>query len=158
PQPQGLLQPKLAAGEINDPLEHEADRAAEQVIGTSATARAAPKVPAVVPCAVQTRTVVDQGVDELGTSAPLDLSVRARMESGFDHDFSGQRSAPRVQTKPRVGNRNDPFEREANHSLQTKLKVNTPGDMYEREADHVAEQVMRASDRSGVQANAAARL
>ena len=91
---QSILQPKLAVGEINDPLEHEADRVADHVTGPSATAHAKPKTLGVVPAAVQTRAVADvsdERVGELGAGARLELSVRARMEPRFGHDFSGVR-------------------------------------------------------------------
>ena len=42
--------------------------------------------------------------------------------------------------------------------IQTKLKVSQPGDQYEREADHVAEQIMRISDSDGPQAEVGERV
>ena len=93
-RPQGVLQPKLAAGESIDPLELEADRIAEQMTGTSTTAHVEPKIPAVVPAALQTRMaehVSDERPGELSAGAPLELSVRARMEPRFGYDFSSVR-------------------------------------------------------------------
>jgi hypothetical protein len=79
-----LVQPKLAAGDSSDPLEREADRIAEQVTGTNTAAHAA----------AQTRTaghMSNERVDGLGDGAPLEPSVRARMEPRFGHDFSSVR-------------------------------------------------------------------
>ncbi len=90
----GVIQAKLVVAQVDDPLEHEADRVAEQVTGPSATAHVEPKTPGVFPAAVQTRTVAHVSgdrVDELGGGAPLELSVRTLMEPRFGRDFSDVR-------------------------------------------------------------------
>jgi hypothetical protein len=64
----GDMQPNLTVGEVNDPLEHEADHVADE--------RAAPPAPPIVHEALR------------GPSAPLDASTRKRMESRLGHNFA----------------------------------------------------------------------
>jgi hypothetical protein len=92
PLPRGI-QAKLAVGQPNDPLEYEADRVAEQVTRPLATSHAGPQTSGIAP-AVPRPTFAntsDQRMADLGVGAPLEPSVRARLEPRFGHDFSGVR-------------------------------------------------------------------
>jgi hypothetical protein len=106
------MQPKLVVGEVNDPLEHEADCAADQVMRMAprdlAIAAAPPQLSAsgrgeeCDECAnergkLQRSTtppaeppIVPHGVDDVlrSNGQPLDSQTRAFMERRFGHDFS----------------------------------------------------------------------
>ena len=92
----GTLQRKLRIGEVNDPLEHEADRVADQVMSQSAETAIGHSPPRIqrlrnsggdfegeVPDSV-TRTLA-------GSGRPLDASLRQIFEPRFGRDFSGVR-------------------------------------------------------------------
>lgn len=103
----GTIQPKLAVGAVNDPLEHEADRVADQVMriseATSPLATAAPRISR--KCAeceeeerIQAKRVAnnreeedtpDIAADALASAGhALDAASRAFFEPRFRHDFS----------------------------------------------------------------------
>ena len=84
----GRLQAKLKVGAVDDPLEHEADRVANQVMR--------------MPVPVQTKRVGPEGskqaaappvIQEVLAShgQPLDAATRVLVESRFDRDFSDVR-------------------------------------------------------------------
>jgi hypothetical protein len=88
PRP-GVLQPKLAIGEINDPLEHEADRVADQAtrmpgapLRLSGSVSAAAEPAAAPP-------IVHEVLRDPGES--LDPATRSSVEPRFGFDFSGVR-------------------------------------------------------------------
>jgi|GEM_PF-4449364 len=106
----GVLQPKLAVGDINDPFEHEADRVAERVMRMldheAPTASSSQKISRkYITCENEKSSLrakpVEKSVarggreapgivhDVIGSSGqPLDLSARAMLEPRFGHDFS----------------------------------------------------------------------
>jgi Domain of unknown function (DUF4157) len=82
--PQGATQPTLAVGSVDDPLEHEADRVADQVMRTPASPPAARSgsyaSPAEAPASVH---------DVLAAPGhPLDTGASAFFEPRFGHDFA----------------------------------------------------------------------
>ncbi|MFT4102654.1 MAG: DUF4157 domain-containing protein [Burkholderiaceae bacterium] len=89
----GLLQRKLGIGASDDPLEREADRVADQVIGMTARSN-----PGAAPVSVQRATaagglasgaVPDSVERALARSgSPLAPTLRQDMEQRFGHDFS----------------------------------------------------------------------
>lgn len=111
PALESVIQAKLAVGEVNDPLEHEADRTADRVMRapepqlepTCACGGGCPKCQteklARGPARLQTNYV---GPGDLGSTVappivpevlrspgqPLDAATRAFMEPRFGHDFS----------------------------------------------------------------------
>jgi hypothetical protein len=91
----GTLQRKLNIGASNDPLEHDADRVAEQVMAAPmhATASRAPlRIQRHVAHAgeVSDSEMVPASVDRVlaGSGRPLDRMLRQDMEQRFGHDFS----------------------------------------------------------------------
>jgi hypothetical protein len=110
--PPGYLQPKLAVGQVDDPLEQEADRIADQVVGMAADGLAVSRAPAMqiarkyAACdreqELQKKTA-DAARDRLGEAPalvhdvlrlpghPLDAATRAFFEPRFGRDFSGVR-------------------------------------------------------------------
>jgi hypothetical protein len=103
------IQPKLAVGRVDDPLEHEADRIADQVVQMPAPDRSIAAAPAQLSrkcaaCEEEEQTLqskrdesseVTAGeapsiIDEVLRSpgAPLDRPTRSFMEPRFNHDFS----------------------------------------------------------------------
>jgi len=88
----GRLQRKLAIGSSNDPLEQEADRVAEQVLGNgtqSDFSRAPLSVRRHAPDTQLSREAppsVDRALAMSGS--PLDALLRQDMETRFGHDFS----------------------------------------------------------------------
>ena len=112
PQP-SIIQRKLVVGQTNDPLEHEADRVADQVIRMPA----APEIePAAAPPQISRKCAACKAEEEqlqkkeaetskatLGEASasvhevlrspgqPLDSATRAFMEPRFGHDFSSVR-------------------------------------------------------------------
>jgi len=109
PPPFGVMQRKLAIGAVNDPLEHEADRVADQVMRTPDRASSgvpAPPQPGRTWAAREDAAQVSRGkgadisntgageapdiVHEVLRSpgAPLDRAARSFMEPRFGHDFS----------------------------------------------------------------------
>jgi len=88
-----FLQRKLSVGAIDDPLEREADRVAEQVLTTSthsAVSRATPRIQRFSglpgPQGMTAPASVDRTLASPGR--PLDAPLRQDMESRFGHDFS----------------------------------------------------------------------
>jgi hypothetical protein len=89
---QGKLQAKLSVGPVDDPLEHEADRIAEQVLASDKpeAARATP---------VRVQRASGQGAGPVstvplsvertlaGSGRPLEAPVRSDMEQRFGHNF-----------------------------------------------------------------------
>jgi hypothetical protein len=104
-----FIQPKLIVGAVNDPLEHEADRVADQVIRMAgpnlSTMSAPPQVS--LKCAAEAteaRRELPSGVHsaiarERGRGQPLDERTRHRMEDALAHDFS----QVRVHADPTAG-------------------------------------------------------
>lgn len=92
-----MLQRQLAIGAVNDPLEQEADRIADQVLssGASATAGTAPlSIQRYTPSVVsQTLAPAPATVDAVLASSgtPLESGLRQSMEQRFGHDFSSVR-------------------------------------------------------------------
>jgi len=87
------LQRKLAVGSTGDPLEHEADRVAEQVLAAPARPGIAESPPAIQRAAAQPAAAIDEApasVHEVLASAgrPLDAPLRQDMEGRFGCDFS----------------------------------------------------------------------
>ena len=120
-----IMQPKLVIGEVNDPLEHEADRIADQVMRMPAPVRADGGATLQPQCAAceeaepsetlqakrhdsreSSNTEASPIVNEVLRSAgePLDASARAFFEPRFGRDFSqvrvhvGDRAAESVQS------------------------------------------------------------
>ena len=92
----GILQPKLAIGQVNDPLEHEAEHVAEQVIRIPDPGGKEGAAPL---SAEQTRPA-QAGGDEVpglvyevlrSPGQPLDPGTRAFFEPRLGHDFSSVR-------------------------------------------------------------------
>jgi len=92
-----VLQRQLAIGAVNDPLEHEADRIADQVLS-----RAAPAAAGSAPLSIQRHVsaAASGGLDTapatvdaaLASSGhPLQPALRQDMEQRFGHDFSSVR-------------------------------------------------------------------
>jgi Domain of unknown function (DUF4157) len=82
----GAIQAKLAVGQVNDPLEHEADRVADQVVRMPApNTLAAPRAAVGAPSVVQVHEVLRS------PGQPLDVATRAYFEPRFGRDFSGVR-------------------------------------------------------------------
>jgi Domain of unknown function (DUF4157) len=84
----GRLQAKLKVGAVDDPLEHEADRVADQVMRT--------------PAPVQTKRIGPEGSGQIAAppivqevlasrGQPLDMAIRAFVEPCFGRDFSDVR-------------------------------------------------------------------
>ncbi|MDO9236679.1 MAG: DUF4157 domain-containing protein [Aquabacterium sp.] len=87
------LQRKLAIGASNDPLEQEADRAAEQVLAApthSAVSGAPPRIQRYARQAAEGAETAPASVDRVlaGSGRPLDPALRQDMEQRFGHDFS----------------------------------------------------------------------
>jgi hypothetical protein len=86
------LQAKLTIGASNDPLEHEADRIADQVLtapGSAAASGSPPRIQRFAGQPVETATApasVDQALASSGR--PLEPALRRDMEQRFGHDFS----------------------------------------------------------------------
>jgi hypothetical protein len=115
----GRLQHKLSIGAANDPLEHEADRVADQVLAAPSPGRiaAAPaRIQRLAPQGAEASDAVPVSVDQTlrGGGRPLDRVTRDDMEQRFGHDFSqvrvhddgaAQRSAREVNARAyTVGN------------------------------------------------------
>ena len=93
PSLQGAIEPQLVVGLINDPLEHDSDRVAEQAL-------AVPAYPAVSGTPRQIQGISEQptgqpvaapaSVDDALASpgTPLEPTLRQDMEQRFGHDFS----------------------------------------------------------------------
>jgi hypothetical protein len=110
--PPGYLQPKLTVGQVDDPLEQEADRIADQVVGMAADGLAVSRAPAMqigrkyAACdgeqELQEKTA-DGARDRLGEAPALvhdvlrspghalDAATRAFFEPRFGRDFSSVR-------------------------------------------------------------------
>lgn len=93
PPVQCLLQRKLSIGSSNDPLEHEADRVAEQVMSTplNSTVNATP------PCIQRFSGQANEGANTApasvgrvlsGSGRPLEPVLQHDMGQRFGHDFS----------------------------------------------------------------------
>ena len=91
------LQRKLSIGASNDPLEHEADRVADQVLAMPSThgdvSHAPPRIQRFSSKASEQSDEAPESVHRVITSSgrPLDAPLRQDMESRFGHDFSGVR-------------------------------------------------------------------
>jgi hypothetical protein len=89
-----LLQPKLAVGQVNDPLELEADRSAQQVMLTTPASTAVGGSPlSIQRISGQSNGQMDAApasVDHVLASPgkPLEPGLRQDMEQRFGHDFS----------------------------------------------------------------------
>jgi hypothetical protein len=101
----GVIQPKLAVGAVDDPLEREADRVAEQVI---------------------------RGSVMVGSPGHAPTKVSRRCAACEDEAEKLHPKLASVLPAPRLPG-----------FIQAKLKVGDVDDPLEREADRVAEQVMR---------------
>jgi hypothetical protein len=77
PSRAGALQPKLAIGPVDDPLEQEADRVADQLLQ--------PKPAGTLEAAGEAPDVVQEVLRSPGR--PLDAATRAFFEPRFGHDF-----------------------------------------------------------------------
>lgn len=87
------LQAKLAIGAINDPLEQEADRIADQVLAApthTAVSGAGPRIQRFAGHTVAETNTAPASVDQVLSDAgrPLEPPLRHDMEQRFDHDFS----------------------------------------------------------------------
>jgi len=87
------LQRKLTIGSANDPLEHEADRVADQVIAGTATGdagRTVPRIQRALSSSAGERGDVPESVHRVISSPgrPLDAPLRRDMEQSFGQDFS----------------------------------------------------------------------
>jgi outer membrane protein OmpA-like peptidoglycan-associated protein len=80
------IQPKLTIGAVNDPLEHQADSAADAILRTAEPAPVAPLGPRTATDAVPASPAVHETLRSPGR--PLDPEARAFMEPRFGHDFS----------------------------------------------------------------------
>lgn len=92
-QKKKLLQTKLAVGPVDDPLEREADRVADQVLSSSdgpAVHGGPVQIQRVGTLASAYRHTAPTSVERAiaGPSAGLDHAVRTDMEQRFGHDFS----------------------------------------------------------------------
>jgi hypothetical protein len=86
---QRFVQMKLQVGAADDPLEHEADRVAQQVAGMGSSRRVIG--PAAVPHAQAVSSVAPSVLASLGGGSPLDAGTRANMQHHFGIDFGGVR-------------------------------------------------------------------
>jgi len=89
----GGIQAKLVIGEVNDPLEHEADRVADQVMrmGENASPALGPgEVAAAGGGTQEAPAIVDSALTDPGL--PLDSATRAFFEPRFGYDFSKVRT------------------------------------------------------------------
>ena len=90
----GMLQRKLSICASNDPLEHEADRIAEQVMAMPLNLKVNPTLPSIQRFSGQATNesleTAPLSVDRVLSSpgAPLEPIVRQDMEARFGHDFS----------------------------------------------------------------------
>jgi hypothetical protein len=101
----GILQSKLVVGSVHDPLEHEADRMADRVMGISAPPSSGGEPPATpgsgggvqrkrTSCAAAAPSASTMAAPPLvhevlaSQGAPLDAGTRDFMETRFNHDFS----------------------------------------------------------------------
>lgn len=88
------LQRKLRIGASNDPLEHEADRVADQVLeNNSGTAEINHSISSVQRYSTTTAEAAEDVPNSVnqtlsGSGKPLDKTIRTTMESHFGHDFS----------------------------------------------------------------------
>ena len=87
------LQRKLAIGASNDPLEHEADRVAEQVMSTplnSAVNATPPRIQRFSEQANEGSNIAPASVDHVlaDSGRPLDPALQRDMGQRFGHDFS----------------------------------------------------------------------
>ena len=122
-----FIQPKLIVGAVNDPLEHEADRVADEVMripDRELSVGAAPYLQ---------RTIGNQAVQRL-LQAELDgreAAYPTQDATGSAHDLSQA-----------------PAHSKALGTLQAKLKVDEPADVYEREADRIADPAPASVDQA----------
>ncbi len=89
----GKLQRKLSIGASNDPLEHEADRVADQVMSMSANssiARSTPKIQCASTSASGSAANVPASVSRVLSSSgrPMQSGLRQDMEDRFGQNFS----------------------------------------------------------------------
>ena len=93
---QKKLQKKLRIGAVNDPLEHEADRVADQVLQmplNGETGKAPIKLQRLSHAGAGQESTVPDSVHQTlsGSGRPLDASLSREMGNSFGHDFSGVR-------------------------------------------------------------------
>jgi hypothetical protein len=96
PRLPGVIQPKLVVGQANDPLEHEADRAADRIMRmpTRETPRGPSwdfsRIPAHIFRPAEKPSAVPISVERAltGPGRPLEPALRSDMERRFGHDFS----------------------------------------------------------------------
>jgi len=93
PSAAGAIQTKLEVGSVNDPLENEADRVADQILTTpphGGSGSAPPTIQRFSEPAHEDINVAPASVDHAlsGSSRPLEEPVRHDMEQRFGHDFS----------------------------------------------------------------------
>lgn len=87
------LQRKLALGSVNDPLEHEADRIAEQVVTKTGPVGINPAPPRIQRASASSAIGHDVAPPSVlrilaDSGRPLDAPLRRDMEERFGHDFS----------------------------------------------------------------------
>ena len=97
----GIIQAKLAGGSVPDALEDEADRIAQHTLAPRAKGFVEPKPGRRGIAALRDPLGGDSRLADadIGASAPLDPSVRERMEPRFGRDFS----SVQVHTGPDAG-------------------------------------------------------
>ncbi len=111
------IQKKLSVGASNDPLEHEADRVADQVLANPSGA--APISSSISSVQRHSTNTTEQAQDApasvdqtlSGSGAPLDKTVRTDMESRFGTDFS--------QVRIHQGNNAEKSARDVNANAYT---------------------------------------
>jgi hypothetical protein len=89
----GVLQRKLTIGVTDDPLEHEADRVADRIMGspTAASAGPSPRIQRFAASPARGGDTAPVSVENVlaGHGAPLQPELRRDMEQKFAYDFSG---------------------------------------------------------------------
>ena len=116
----GAIQAKLVVGQVNDPLEHEADRIADQVMRMPAPGVSVEAVPLQIsrkcaacekedklqkmPAGAQATSEAPGTVPDVLRSSgqPLDAATRAYFEPRFGQDFSSVRAARRPKDRLRA--------------------------------------------------------
>ena len=168
-----VLQTKLTIGASDDPLEREADRIAEQVVGAGTDSSVGYVPPHVQRYAVRAGSQSSAPVSVNRALAragyPLEPALRQDMERRFGHGFSQMRvhlgpeaeqspsrSVSRlIQRKCSCGNTASSLSGECEECqsrgrLQAKLTIAASNDPLEQEADRIADQVVAARTDSAV--------
>jgi Domain of unknown function (DUF4157) len=123
----GIIQRKLTVGAVNDPLEHEADRVADQVMRTKL------KVP----------SQASPGKASTATKRPSAWAEERDPGLGVRHEVFESCAAISAS----LDIRKIPIHARVPPRAQTNLAVNAPGDMYEQEAERAAQTVMKIPER-----------